>query len=174
MQGLRVGFAAATLAEAVAIALVFWWFLGGVASMRPKGLSDIANVYYSHNSPLLLAPVVIFVFAWNSGAISRILSLRPLVLLGQISFSTYMLHQIVIRFAATNDWHSALGTPAAAGLAVAISYAGSWLIWRFVEEHFRRVIVHRLARVPLPLSAHTVNGQSGPPDQRLLSARGMD
>lgn len=41
---------------------------------------------------------LVFVFAINSGAISRLLSTRVPVLLGEISFSIYLVHQILINW----------------------------------------------------------------------------
>ena len=49
----------------------------------------------------LLIPIwslLIFIFAYQGGFFSKLLSNKYLVHLGEISFSFYMLHQLVIRY----------------------------------------------------------------------------
>jgi peptidoglycan/LPS O-acetylase OafA/YrhL len=41
--------------------------------------------------------LLILIFSLQRGIISKFLSLKPIVYLGEISFSIYMVHQIVIR-----------------------------------------------------------------------------
>jgi peptidoglycan/LPS O-acetylase OafA/YrhL len=49
--------------------------------------------------------IMIAVFSGQRGALSNLLTWRPLVYLGQISFSLYMVHQLVIR--CMYRWHGA-------------------------------------------------------------------
>lgn len=143
-QSVRLGFTIATIAEVAAVGIILWWFSAGFNSLRPPGLSPVANVYYSFNSALLLAPIIVFVFAWNAGAISRLLSAPILVLLGKISFATYMVHQIIISYAMRTGWVAVIGLPATICLIVVIVYVGSWILWRFVETPGRVAILSRL------------------------------
>lgn len=53
-----------------------------------------SSIFFMYGLPLSL---IILVFSMQMGIISRLLSLRPVVYLGEISFSIYMVHQIVIR-----------------------------------------------------------------------------
>lgn len=138
---LRVGPATATICEVLAIGLCTWWLTAGFGMMRPRGMSDVSNVYYSFNSALLVAPIIIFVFAWERGLLSRALSWEPLVFLGKISFSTYMVHQLVFRFAGQQQWTLSLGKWPTIILAVAIAYLASWLLWRFVETPGRKLVM---------------------------------
>lgn len=137
----KVGIATATVFEVLALVLCAWWLIVGFGTMRPRGMSDIANIYYSFNSALLIAPIIVFVFAWERGLISRMLSWGPLVLLGKISFSTYMVHQLVFRFANQQQWALSLGKWPTIALAVASAYLASWLLWRFVETPGRKLIM---------------------------------
>ncbi|SLM61296.1 MULTISPECIES: acyltransferase family protein [Dickeya] len=60
----------------------------------------MANAY-SWNETIFFAPsimFIIFVFSFNKGAISKILSHKKLLHLGEISFSMYMIHQLMIRY----------------------------------------------------------------------------
>jgi peptidoglycan/LPS O-acetylase OafA/YrhL len=41
---------------------------------------------------------LIFTFAFQKGFLSKVLSAKPLVFLGEISFSFYMIHKLVIRY----------------------------------------------------------------------------
>lgn len=41
--------------------------------------------------------LVIFTFAWQKGLISKYVSIKPLIFLGNVSFSFYMIHQIIIK-----------------------------------------------------------------------------
>ena len=47
---------------------------------------------------------MIFVFAQQSGRISHLLTWRPLVFMGEASFSFYMIHQLVIRYVSLEHW----------------------------------------------------------------------
>ena len=63
----------------------------GVSGLLPQSLRFSA----------WLLPVwafVIFIFAHQSGILSRLLAWRPLVFMGEASFSFYMIHQLVIRY----------------------------------------------------------------------------
>jgi len=49
---------------------------------------------YSGTFPMMC--LVVLCFAYNRGAISKMLSLKPFVFLGDISFAVYMVHQLVL------------------------------------------------------------------------------
>lgn len=85
--------------------------------------------------------LLICVFANGAGVLSRLLSLRPFVLLGEISFVTYMWHQIVLRFIMEQGYIEEFGTAAVLTLGLAAVYGGSYLLWRFVEVPARRIIL---------------------------------
>ena len=55
------------------------------------------SIYY-----WLPVSIMIYVFAFQSGRVSKILSNPILILLGEISFAFYMIHQIVLRYM---DWY---------------------------------------------------------------------
>lgn len=90
-----------------------------------------------------LCAVIILTFARPvamAGAIGRLLDRPAAVRAGELSFSFYMVHQLVIRamriaLAHWNlDWHIWLQT----GVAFAGACAATWLVNRFVEEPARR------------------------------------
>lgn len=110
----------------------------------------------------LLFAAVVLVFARDGGIASRVLQLRPLVMLGQLSFALYMVHLFFVilpnrflprLFAASGhaEWirpgrHTFglesvalppwLATLLTIGLT-ALVLAMAWLAWRFVEEPVR-------------------------------------
>ncbi|MCX7287716.1 MAG: acyltransferase family protein, partial [Rhodobacterales bacterium] len=66
---------------------------------------------------------------------ARILSLRPMVGIGLVSYSAYLVHQPIFAFARIRSPEE-LGIPALLVLS-ALSLALGWLSWRFVERPFR-------------------------------------
>lgn len=103
------------------------------------------GLWYSQSGGLLVFAFAIFVFAQNGGLISRVLSIRALVILGEISFSTYMLHQLLIRVALKQEWVLYLGRPATITVVLILIYFGSYLLWRFIEVPCRRMIIAKAA-----------------------------
>lgn len=78
----------------------------------------------------------IYVFAFQAGTVSRLLSHRLFVYLGEISFSFYMIHQLVIRYVQLVRLDSPLGI----FVCFAISLLLSAVIYRWYEEPLRKRI----------------------------------
>lgn len=100
---IRVGRATATAAEVAALALA-WWEIAHVAgalhrplAYRALGYAGVQWVIVSGGGVPAFA-LVIFVFACGRGWVSRLLALRPLVFLGEISYAIYLTHHIAIRY----------------------------------------------------------------------------
>jgi peptidoglycan/LPS O-acetylase OafA/YrhL len=132
-----------TGAEAACLGLlvVFWLFGHEVA----KSITNPAmQMWVKESGGMFLFAVTIIAFAHQQGRISRVLSCPWLVLLGEISFCTYMLHQIIIKWylAQNLEWHWI----ASATFVITVSYIGSWLMWRYIEKPARLAIVSRLGR----------------------------
>lgn len=75
------------------------------------------------------------VYASPANVTGRMLSSRPLVGIGLISYSLYLWHQPLFAFARLESPDS-LAWPAYA-LLIASSFGFAWLSWRFVEKPFR-------------------------------------
>lgn len=108
------------------------------------GLILYSVFFYDENTPFpsafALAPVVgtalIILFAGPMTWAAKLLSTRPLVSVGLISYSAYLWHQPLFAFVRIHS----LTTPPPllmAGLAVA-SLLLAWVTWRWVELPFRR------------------------------------
>jgi hypothetical protein len=84
---------------------------------------------------------------------ARVLSLRPLVFVGLISYSLYLWHWpiIVLMKYWTGDGLSALQS----ALAIAVSLAAASLSWRFVERPFRAPKVAQVTRTLVRAGAAT-------------------
>jgi len=99
---------------------------------------------FSGNFPII--GLVVVCFAYGGGLVSRILSLTPLVILGEISFSTYMLHQLIQRLWSGAGWTDGTWRPASYVLILVVIYGASYLSWRFLERPARRLILKLAAK----------------------------
>lgn len=71
------------------------------------------------------------------GGATLLLATRPLVFLGKISYSVYLVHWPLIVIPQTAiGWENPLALPVKLGLA-ALALPLGWLSWRFIEEPFR-------------------------------------
>jgi len=133
---------------------------GGLAA---AGLALILSAVFAYDSrtpfPSLyaLAPVagtaLVILFAGEETRTARLLSLRPLVGIGLISYSAYLWHQPLFAFARLRS----LTTPPPvlmAALALA-SILLAWASWRFIELPFRN------RTRPLPATRARVFAASG-------------
>ncbi|MEP4198095.1 MAG: acyltransferase family protein [Aliishimia sp.] len=106
------------------------------------GLVAAPILLFDHGTPyplFALVPVLgtalIILFAREDTSAARLLSLKPMVAIGLISFSAYLWHQPLFAFARITtigvppQWVMALLALASLGLAA--------LTWRFVEQPFR-------------------------------------
>lgn len=96
-RGIKLSFKAWTVLEILALA-------GVLASVQVEPLSSLSWTYLPPAVCLWLAQsgsfpmmcLAIFCFANSGGAISRVLSIKPMVFLGDMSFALYMVHQLVL------------------------------------------------------------------------------
>lgn len=102
-----------------------------------------AILFYTPSTPSpsswMLLPVlgaaVVLAYGESDPVAARLLSLRPMVVIGLISYSAYLIHQpvfVFIRLASLSEpspWLFGVLIPLVLGLA--------WLSWRFIEEPFR-------------------------------------
>jgi len=92
---------AGTLIEvtAIGIAVVCMYFTGPWAVWAGQWIGHAGTMWLLHGgAPSLAFAVLIMVMAWQRGLISRALSLSLPVLLGEISYSVYLIHQILVRY----------------------------------------------------------------------------
>ncbi|WP_307833107.1 acyltransferase [Pseudomonas sp. TH10] len=104
----------------------------------------------------------LLILAGSGDRHSRLLTCRPMVFIGLISYSLYLWHWPLIAY--LNYLEIAVDIPVGA-LLIAVSIGLSWLSWRYVEVpfrragaswHFSRVFVRRFALPALGLAAIAV------------------
>jgi peptidoglycan/LPS O-acetylase OafA/YrhL len=86
--------------------------------------------------PCIGTSILLHIGAKRQTMVTRLLSLRPLVLLGLISYSLYLWHWPVLVFLRLYLGEVALGTSVGL-LAIAFSTVMAFLSWRYIERPFR-------------------------------------
>lgn len=114
-----------------------------------NSISDM-NLRYD----LLFTPVmalIVFIFSYDKGFFSKVLSHRYFVLLGEASFSFYMIHLIVIRviFKIASDKHieSSVAIISMSLIAFAISVLGSVVIFKLFEVPVNKKLRNRWLKI---------------------------
>lgn len=100
--------------------------------------------WFAHNGTCFIFALLIFVLALNKGIISKLLSFPLLVLLGEISFSIYLIHQIIIRYYITH--FPSLGGELHPFIIYFILWVNiifiAYIMWYFIERPSRKLIVN--------------------------------
>ena len=101
----------------------------------------------------VMGSVLIILFAGPLSVVARLLSLKPIVGIGLISYSAYLWHQPLFAFARIRSPHE----PAMAWMILlsVMTLALAYLSWRFVEQPFRR---RDLQLLPTQKSVFVVSG----------------
>jgi peptidoglycan/LPS O-acetylase OafA/YrhL len=131
------GFALCTVLEVLCVAGIV--FLTQDIFEVSNSLVGIANnasgEFLSHCALGLFFGLVVVCFAINKGLISKILRRRLFVVLGEISFSMYLVHQIIFRF---YDMHRAMFESVSKEMIFPLLlisiFVFAYGIWRFVES----------------------------------------
>jgi len=83
-----------------------------------------------------LTPVFVAAVRWPHWPIFRLLNWRPVRFIGTLSYSLYLVHHVAL---AVVEQHVPLGRAARAPLALLISFAIAWTVYRLVELPCARV-----------------------------------
>ena len=125
-------------------------------------LADDNSIYYHGGAVVVALAAATLIAGLEAGSpIDRLLSLRPLVLVGLASYGMYLWHFPIIIF--TNQWLGPTSTPAIALLAVGLTFSVTAISYIVVESPIRRrglllgykLTPARLARV-VPLASGAV------------------
>lgn len=144
LDAARLGVGAATALQCGALAAAFvttgrtYAWLGG--AYETAWIGPAGGVWLVHGGLTCLPfAAVIVAMALRHGLVARLLALRPLVVLGEISFAIYMIHHPVLRL---YQQHQAMVADLPTWLVYAAYWAvvliASWLSWRLVERPCRR------------------------------------
>ena len=106
------------------------------------GSAGLTNWIGHGGGTCIPAAALIFVMAHQAGRIGRMLATRPIVFLGEISFSIYMTHQLIIyTFSRNKDLFARYPDEAIICLMVCVIIAASALCWYWIERPARVAIV---------------------------------
>ena len=119
--------------------------LAGKHILSAIGLTAVVISYFTfdattnHPGLITLIPVtgtvLIILFATQNGLTGRLLTLKPMVFVGLISYSLYLWHQPILAIAKTlTSIHLA---PILASILIIVIFFVSYLSWKFVEQPFR-------------------------------------
>ena len=111
--------------------------LGLLLSSYGMAMSEAAQNWLSMSGSAPFYALALFLIASGGGIVSWVLSWRPLVLLGEISFSIYLTHQVIIRMMRPQwleGWPMTLQMGAYWLATIGLSY----VLWRFVEKPCQR------------------------------------
>ncbi len=102
-----------------------------------------------HSGSVFVFGLLIYIMAQGRGMVSRILIHPILILLGEISFSSYLVHQVILTYYRLNISElpllSSLSKPLQFIIFFSILSLSSYLMWVFIEIPGRRLIVgHRI------------------------------
>lgn len=125
-----------TVLEVLCILAVIFWTQKAVGiSYAIIGIGNSASgEFWSHCSTGVLFGFMILFFAINKGLVSKLLQLRLFIILGEISFSMYMIHQIIFRYYNSHrPTFAFLPEDAIFPFLLMIIVASSYMIWRFIE-----------------------------------------
>ena len=108
--------------------------IAGEATTSPTGLAQalVKIGFYTAIATLVVAPLAL----GDTGAYSRLLSSRPMVWLGEISYEIFLVHLIVMEFAMVEVLHWRVYTgsmPALFAVTLALTITVAWLLHRFTR-----------------------------------------
>lgn len=101
------------------------YFLFTPASLHPSSITLIP----------VLGTVLVLMFSSQDNIVGKVLSLKKLTMIGLISYSLYLWHQPIL--ALMKYSYSVHLTPLQITIAILLSFALSYLSWKFVENPFR-------------------------------------
>lgn len=138
-----------SLVEIMVVALVMagvkFTFDLSVSSKVESLIGRSGQIWILHSGSCFLFAGLIYFVASGKGVVSKFLSLKVLVLLGEASYSVYLLHQIILRYYdAHSDRFSSLPNTILFTGYLACVILTSLLLWKFVERPSRKWIANRL------------------------------
>jgi len=108
----------------------------GNIGVGPSMLNWLSEIGYSPVFTLL-----IFVFAYEAGAVTRALRWRPLVILGVASFALYMTHQLIFRLFGLVGWGQDGPSLFWCTTLIGTCLVTALLAWRFIERPGRGLVI---------------------------------
>jgi peptidoglycan/LPS O-acetylase OafA/YrhL len=129
---------------ALAICAISICYGNYIAELSNAGIVFWAStaLWLSHCGSLFAFSLLIYIIAYGRGLISKILSIKPFVFLGEISYSTYLIHQILmtlfLKDISTFAWAS---NSLLFLIYIVILLICSYLMWKWIEIPGRRFLL---------------------------------
>ena len=94
--------------------------------------------WLGHSSDVVIFPFLIIIFAFEAGWLSRLFASAPMILLGEMSFSVYLVHATVFEFY-RRHWEVDHTAPDYPGLVICVgaTLVLAFVIWAVVETPCR-------------------------------------
>ncbi|MFA9950473.1 acyltransferase family protein [Dentiradicibacter hellwigii] len=128
----------------VTLALFSMWLTPRLTSfwgLEGQG-GAVFNYYLVKAGSAPVFAILIFIFAFGRGFISRMLSLSPMVWLGEVSFALYLVHMPILNWYENNISHFVFfPKPVVAGLYWLLSIYIAWLLYKSIENPCRIAIL---------------------------------
>lgn len=131
----------ASLIEAGLVALV-GLSLGAVwVDLGFRWLGPVGGSWAAFSGSFPVMALAVYGFALGRGVLSRLLSARPLVWLGEISFSVYMVHQPLQNLWMLRGWADGGWRPFSLLIYLLTLLTVSALCWALIEVRLRRILL---------------------------------
>nr|WP_249141727.1 acyltransferase [Bradyrhizobium diazoefficiens] len=160
---LKLSYFRATLLEIAALALVFAnaWVARPFNIFVGSQIGFPARQWLGAGATMTVSfAVILIVFSQQRGALSRATGSASMVFVGEISFSIYMLHYVILRFYfAYRDFLPEWSGAVMLVLFFVVLFASSFLMWKLVESPARSLIVNgyrRYGRLDVGTSVHEI------------------
>ena len=147
-----LGLGAFTVLEAVSLAAVILSVIGFqylAVALETRRFPDALTLWVHFGASAFPFAAFILVLSLEGGYLAKALSVRPMVILGEISFAMYMLHQIALRVLVAQGMHAPAGLAWPMFAAFCLFIVGlSYLVWVLVERPARRALSQALRLTP--------------------------
>jgi len=142
IRRISLGKIVGTLLEVIVVCIVIATVYISVSAGSINHLIGKAGAeYLFHAGSCLSLALLIFTMAMGMGNISRLLSSKILVVLGEASYSIFLFHQLILRFYTTNhEYFSTLPGAALYALFWIVTLLISFLVLILIENPVRRFV----------------------------------
>jgi peptidoglycan/LPS O-acetylase OafA/YrhL len=117
------------------------------SAMEARGWHEAVTLWVRLGASAVPFAAFILVLALERGALAKLLSFRVMVVLGEVSFAMYMLHQLALRYMAEREWRAEQADGLMFTAFCAAIIAASYGVWVIVERPSRRVLNKFFARL---------------------------
>jgi peptidoglycan/LPS O-acetylase OafA/YrhL len=145
----------------VVIIAVFSIVTGAPLMILAPYFQGAGTQWLSHTSDVLIWPSVIVVFAFGRGWLSFLFGSSPMIFLGEISFSVYLVHSTIFGFYARH-LQTDTTRPDYLGLAICVgaTLALAFAIWVVVEVPCRSAVKRWLKNRPVFVSSPSISQET--------------